>query len=235
MKPPAVRRQTINFSDLNRQNQHDATVVVEPALQFKNRVVVQPARNHALVLEHELAGKELRLRKFFRDNIAQLGRLLHDVRAQRDMRLGVKTAFAHVSDKPPSFVLRVIAQVFHLVGTLEISGVQHANLHKDEVLINLWEHSYDGEQRMQAEAVETIDKEYGGASVGVARRRCFFLDDGVIRKRGGDEFVKSVEFFLRLLVMAFHPERDPDQRAGDEQRGPAAFVEFHHAERECRR
>ena len=32
--------------------------------------------------------------------------------------------------------------------------------------------------------------------------------------------------------MVFHPERHADQQAGDEQRGPAAFIKFHDAERD---
>ena len=80
----------------NRQDEHRAAVVVKPALQFKHGVVVQPARHQAFILEHELAGKELRLRKFFGDFVAQFRRLLHDVRAQRESRLGIEPALAHV-------------------------------------------------------------------------------------------------------------------------------------------
>ena len=75
-----------------------ASVLIKAALQFEHGVVVQPARDETFVLEHKLPGEELRLRKFFGDHVAQLRRLVHDVRAERDMRLGVKTALAHVGD-----------------------------------------------------------------------------------------------------------------------------------------
>jgi hypothetical protein len=39
-----------------------------------------------------------------------------------------------------------------------------------------------------------------------------------------------VQLHLRLFVMALHPEGDGDQNAGDEQRHPAAFKKFHHAQ-----
>ena len=126
----------------------------------------------------------------------------------------------------------MFAQIFHLRRALEIARVQHADLHEDKILINLREHPHDGEQRVQAEAVEAVDQKHGGARVEIARRRRFFDDDErVVRQRGGDEFVEAVQFFLRLAVMAFHPERETDQHAGDEQRGPAAVEKFHHAQR----
>ncbi len=204
-------------------------MLIKPALKFKHGMVVQPACDRAFVLEDELAGEKLRLRKFVGDDIAQLRRLVHDVRAERDVRLGVKTALAHVGDVAFDLGARMFAQIFHLGRALEVAGVEHADLHEDKILINFWEHPHDGEQRMQAEAVEAVDEKHGGARVQIARRRRFFHDNGVVGQRGGDEFIEPVQFFLRVAVMAFDPEREADQHAGDEQRRPAAFKEFHDA------
>ena len=100
----------------------------------------------------------------------------------------------------------MFAQVFHLRRALEIARVQHADLHEDEILINFREHPHDGEQRVQAEAVEAVDEQHGRARVGIARRRRFLHDDGVVGQRGGDQFIEAVQFFLRLAVMVLHPE-----------------------------
>ena len=56
------------------------------------------------------------------------------------------------------------------------------------------------------------------------------VDTGLVNPGGGDEFVEPLQLVLRLLVMAFHPERRGNQKAGDEQRCPAAFEKFHDAE-----
>ena len=123
-------------------------------------------------------------------------------------------------------------QVFHFCGALEIARVEHTNLHEDKILVNFRKHPHDRQQRVQAEAVEAVDKKYGGARVGIAGRGRFFHGrQGVVRQRGGDEFVEAVQFFLRLAVMVFHPEREADQQAGDQQRGPAALVKLHDAKR----
>ncbi len=106
----------------------------------------------------------------------------------------------------------MFAQIFHLGRALEIAGVQHADLHKDEIVVNLREHPHDGEQGVQAEAVETIDQKHGGARMQVARRRRLFHDgDGLVRQRGGDEFIEAVQLFLRLAVVVFYPESHADR------------------------
>ena len=50
---------------LNRQDEHRPAVLIQPPLQFKHSVIVQPARQHVFILEHQLPGEKLRLRKAF--------------------------------------------------------------------------------------------------------------------------------------------------------------------------
>ena len=212
-KPPAIsRRGRFYFSDLDRQDEHRAAVLVKAALQFKDRVVVQPARDQAFILEHELAGEKLRLRKFFGDAITQLGRLVHDVRAEREVRLGVKAALAHVGDVTVHFRPGVFAQVVHLGRALEIARIQHADLHEDKILINLREHPHDGKQRVQAEAVETVDQQHGGAGVRHRTAAAFFPPRcASSASAAATSSLRRMQFFLRLPVMVFHPERDADR------------------------
>ncbi len=44
---------------LNRQDEHRPAVLIKPPLQFKDSVVVQPARQETFVLEHQLPGEKL--------------------------------------------------------------------------------------------------------------------------------------------------------------------------------
>ena len=55
--------------------------MIKSALQFKDRMIVQPACDHAFIFEHELAGEKLRLRKFFGDEVTFLCRFIRDVGA----------------------------------------------------------------------------------------------------------------------------------------------------------
>ena len=73
-------------------------MAVKASLQFKHDVVVQQACHNALVLKHQLPCEKLRLRETVCDGIAQLGRFIHYVRAQSDLRLGIKSVPAHVGD-----------------------------------------------------------------------------------------------------------------------------------------
>jgi len=54
----------------DRQNEHRPAVLIQPALQLKNGVVVQPARDQAFILEHQLPCKKLGLRIFIGDAVA---------------------------------------------------------------------------------------------------------------------------------------------------------------------
>src|ERR1700678_1241925 len=61
LQPQNLFQFSDTLSDLDRQDEHGAAVLIEAALQFKDRVVVQPARDQAFILEHELFGQEFRL------------------------------------------------------------------------------------------------------------------------------------------------------------------------------
>ena len=98
-----------DLSHLNRQYEHRPAILIKSPLQFKDGVIVQPACQHVFVLEHQLPGKKLRLRKAFGDVFTKFGRLIRNVRAEGKMRFGVKPLVSHVSGITFHFAPRVFA------------------------------------------------------------------------------------------------------------------------------
>src|SRR4051812_5346493 len=121
-------------------------------------MIVQETRQEAFILEHQLSGKELRLREPFGDVIAQLRRFIHHIRSDGKTGLGAETLFAHVISITFSLPPRMFSQVVHFRGALERAGIEHTYLEENKIFIDFREHPDDREQRVQAEAIETVDE-----------------------------------------------------------------------------
>ena len=120
-------------------------------------------------------------------------------------------------------------EIAEFFSSLEVAGIDDADLGEDEVLEHAGEHPLDAHYGVNSEAIEAVDEDHSRLCLRIANR-CGALFGIVSDAEGFDQLIEPSELLAGMVVVPLDQKRDGDQGAGDEDGDPASFVELDDAE-----
>ena len=179
-------------------------------------MVVQEAGDEGFLAEDELSAKEDPALVFFRHFAGDGENLARGVVGDSGVGFRSESMRAGVPHVTMRAFLGVFAQCFDFVTALEVSGIDHAHLDENVVAEIVPEKAWYIEQRVQAEAVVTVDQDDRGARLDVdLHLGVAFGADELFVARFNDG-IEALQAAFRVIIVATDEERTDGEDEGNQ-------------------